>query len=403
MTNTEVETIVNPTFHLKVKKKDDESDLYKEYRSRWENYPKLHKLGKFPIHVDLESTARCNLECVMCFQSDHTPETGWRNKFGYIYDRKPQEEREGKATHYGDMPMSLFKKIIDEGRSDSLIYQVNGTTVDDRLRSIKLQYRGEPLMHKELEDMVAYAKQKGVIETMFNTNGNLLDEKRALRFIEAGLDKIIFSMDGSTPDVYEEVRKGHKGRIKGLFDVVVRNIATLKYLRDKQGRDKPYIRVQAVYQDLNKEQIDSDDYIKFWSQYADHVAVEDCNDYHENGRPAVVAPKFACDQLWQRLFVNFDGRITLCCGDVYSKQVVGNAYKDSLQDIWQSQKLNYFRQLHLKGESHNMGPCNSCGYRDTIIKNHHPDDWTKYTNSPEYTNWLETKKKEGVVISPLNV
>lgn len=384
----ETVTVVNPTFNLIANKRDDETPVYKEYRWRWENYPKQRILGKFPIHVDLESTARCNLECIMCFQSDHA-KGGWREQFAEVYKQHADANKDTKFI--GDMEFTLFKKVIDEGRSDDLVFFENGRIIDDRLRSIKLQYHGEPLMSPHLAKMVKYAKEKGVVEVMFNTNGVLLTEDLAIQLIEAGLDKIIFSVDGASADIYENIRQGPKGPIKGLFDRVVKNIKFLRDERDRRGLLKPIIRVQAVYQAKNKHEMDNGTYEKFWGPYADHIANEDENDYHETNKPISKASTFCCDQLWQRLFVNYNGDMTLCCGDVYKRQIIGNAYKDRIQDIWQNAKLTHFRNLHLKGESHKMIPCTTCGYRDTIIQKHHPESWKEYIESPEYKEYVKER------------
>ena len=383
--STQTVTVVNPTFNLIANQRDDERPEYKEYRWRWENYPKNRILGKFPIHVDLESTARCNLECIMCFQSDHS-KGGWREQFSEVYKQHSSDNKDTKFI--GDMELVLFKKVIDEGRSDDLVYFVDGKKVDDRLRSIKLQYHGEPLMSPHLVKMVKYAKEKGVIEVMFNTNGSLLTEDLTIQLIEAGLDKIIFSVDGASAEVYENIRQGPRGPMVGLFDRVVKNIMFLKNERNRRGLLKPIIRVQAVYQKNNKEQIDSGYYKDFWIKIADHIATEEENDYHETNKPVAVSSTFCCDQLWQRLFVNYNGDITLCCGDVYKKRVIGNAYKDKIQDIWQSVKVNSFRNLHINGGSHKMVPCDTCGYRDTIIKKHHSESWKVYIESPEYKEYV---------------
>ena len=125
-------TEIDPTFHLKLAKYEEQSAEYKDYRRRWNENPKNFIVDDFPIHVDLETTTSCNLKCFMCFQSFDPP--------------KPLK-----------MEFELFKKIIDEG-------------VKKGVCSIKTQYRGEPLLDRRMPDMVRYAKKKGVMEIMFNTN-----------------------------------------------------------------------------------------------------------------------------------------------------------------------------------------------------------------------------------------
>lgn len=317
--------LINPTFKMLKGKDVDKSEGYKEYRRMWEENPKNHTVREFPIHLDLESTSACNLKCFMCFQSFNPPKPGY-------------------------MDFGLFKKCIDEG-------------VEKGLCSIKLQYRGEPLMHPKLVEMVKYAKDRGVLEVMFNTNATLLDENKARGLIDAGLDKIICSIDGCTKEVYEKVRIGAK------FETVLENIKRLQELKKEAGVKKPVVRVQMVDTPKNHHQIK--EYLEFWGKIVEHVAVEKMNDYHEKENVEICPSKdFECSQLWQRLFVLWNGDITLCCGDLYSKLILGNVWRDSISKIWTSDKLNHFRTLHTSGQSHKMQICAECDFRTNVIKMH---------------------------------
>jgi MoaA/NifB/PqqE/SkfB family radical SAM enzyme len=66
---------------------------------------------------------------------------------------------------------------------------------------------GEPLLHPDLADWIAEAKQAGC-KTGFLTNGSLLDEGVASRMIQAGLDWIALSADGAQAETFESIRKG---------------------------------------------------------------------------------------------------------------------------------------------------------------------------------------------------
>ena len=66
---------------------------------------------------------------------------------------------------------------------------------------------GEPLAHADILDMVFAAKETGAKVELI-TNGVLLDETISLRLIEIGLDRLWVSLDGATPESYEDVRLG---------------------------------------------------------------------------------------------------------------------------------------------------------------------------------------------------
>ena len=89
-----------------------------------------------------------------------------------------------------DMEFDLFKKIIDEGKGC--------------LSYISLDGPGETTMNPEAFRMICYARSQG-IRVMFSTNATLLDEAMCAAIVDSGLDMIIFSINATTPEVYEAV------------------------------------------------------------------------------------------------------------------------------------------------------------------------------------------------------
>lgn len=216
------------------------------------------------------------------------------------------------------------------------------------------------MLHPRLVDMVGYAKEKGIIEVMFNTNATLLTEEKSRAFIQAGLDKIICSIDGYTKKVYEKIRVGAK------FEKVLSNVKTLQKLKKEVGSKKPIVRVQMVDTPWNHHQIKG--YLKFWGKIADQVGIEEMQDWRpDKNAPDTPTPDFCCPQLWQRLVVLWDGTIVPCCGDHYQRMVLGDANKDKISEIWLGDKMNKLRELHMKGEAHKIEICKTCEDRIRVL------------------------------------
>ena len=129
-----------------------------------------------PEKIYVELTTRCNLRCPMCL------------KFA-----------EGSCITEGDMDLALFERLLP----------ALGT-----VRTLVLNGLGEPLLHPELETMVALARTAlpadGTIG--FQSNGLLLDRGRAERLLAAGLDTVCLSVDdldgsgGAGADAGHQVR-----------------------------------------------------------------------------------------------------------------------------------------------------------------------------------------------------
>jgi MoaA/NifB/PqqE/SkfB family radical SAM enzyme len=210
------------------------SDKYWEYRQKWIKNAKEQIVENFPLHLDIEVSRRCNLRCPMC-------------------PRTLKIER-GEKLNEGDMSMSLYRKVIDEGSREGLC-------------SIKLSYLGEPLIHKELPEMIKYAKDKGIVDIMFNTNGVLLTEDVSQKLISAGLDKLFVSFDSPNPETYEKIRVGT------TFDRVFNNVKNLLKIREKMNSINPVIRVSMTVMQENKAEVL--DYIKLWHGIADLIGFGD--------------------------------------------------------------------------------------------------------------------------------
>ena len=106
------------------------------------------------------------------------------------------------------------------------------------LCGMKLSYRGEPLLHPRIADMVAYAKDHGVLDIYFNTNAMLLTEKKAKALIAARLNRISISVEGTDPVAFERERVGAR------FEKIKENVGRLKRLREEAGTEFPKIRIQ---------------------------------------------------------------------------------------------------------------------------------------------------------------
>lgn len=293
---------------------------YVEYRRRWMENPCNFVVGDFPVHLDIEATNRCNLVCTFC------------DKLPYL---KPED--------FGFLDFDLFKRIMDEGSEKNLC-------------GLKLSYRGEPLLHPRLADMVGYAKKKGLLDVYFNTNAMLLSEAKARALIEAGLDRISVSMEGVDPAAYE------RERIGADFDVVKRNLERLLNLRAQSGLTYPLVRLQTVA----LPGIDLNEYARYWSAYADETAAIDYKEANDRNT-SLVAEDWACPQLWQRMTIEWDGRIMPCNNDDYRYLSPGNVAAMSVMECWQSPVVQSARELHMHGCSHELLSCNGCPWRTTQI------------------------------------
>lgn len=312
----------NPNFHTiggKSVFSHSKDPLFLEYRKNWQERPKAFFAGDFPLHLDIEASRSCNLRCPFC-STNYEPPLG-----------------------QGFMSFGTFKKIIDEGAKEGLC-------------AIKLNsgVRGEPLLNKSLPEMVAYAKEKGIMDVYFNTNAALLTAAISRKLIDSGLDRLSISFEGLTPEVYEAYRPGAR------FGAVLDNIENFIALRGKN--QKPQVRIQMVA--LPELSAIKEEYKYFWEKRVDEIAIIDYKDY---SRREDLTSDWACPTLWQRMLIKWDGTISICQErpDFFN---LGNVNKgDSIKAIWQGSVMEELRNLHKNAKSHLVGMCNGCPFRTTEI------------------------------------
>jgi len=298
---------------------DNPDKEYRQYRRSWIELPEKFIIRDFPMHLDIETTSCCNLKCTFC---DKLPLLK-KNQLGYI-------------------EFDLYKKIIDEGR-------------EHKLWGVKLSYRGEPLLHKDICKMVHYAKKNGILDVYFNTNGMLLNEEVSNELIDAGLNRISISIEGVDAESFEQKRIGAK------FDVIKKNIELLLNLRSKKNVNYPKIRIQT----LHASGFDLEQYGKYWAKFCDEVAAVDYKD--ESKRENGLVYDWACPQLWQRMTIEWDGTILPCNNDDLRLLSPGNAKDKTIHGCWHDARINKIRQLHKQGLSHEIEDCNGCPWRTAQI------------------------------------
>ena len=244
------------------------------------------------------------------------------------------------------MAEKTWKKILDEAGRHNLY-------------SLKFTYRGEPLLHKDLPRMVAYAKDAGVMDVYFNTNAVKLDEETIHKLIDAGLDRISISFEGMDKRIYEKYRVGSD------FDLVVKNIDLMKKIKDELGTIKPLVRIQTVL--IPELRGKEKEYADFWSPKVDEVAYLDMKDEEGNPDHRGIKYDWACHMLWQRMAITWDGTILPCVHDIYEWMKFGNIAEMSIQDAWNSIKEQQYREIHRVGNAHTIPSCDRCPLRENEI------------------------------------
>ncbi|HII81580.1 MAG TPA: 12,18-didecarboxysiroheme deacetylase [Methanosarcina sp.] len=160
-------------------------------------------------------TRRCNLKCVHCYAQ-----------------AKDMEFKGELSTEEG-------KALIDDLASFG--------------SPVMLFSGGEPTMRKDLPELAAYAREKGM-RAVISTNGTLIDKPLAKKLKEVGLSYVGISLDGirETNDKFRGMSGAFDAALRGLHNCQDEGIKVgLRFTINKQNvRDIP-----AIFDLLEKEKI----------------------------------------------------------------------------------------------------------------------------------------------------
>ena len=274
----------------------------------------------YPPYLLIEPVSTCNLRCPFCFQTDKT------------FTKKP---------FMGTMKLDLFKNIID---------QANELGVE----AITIASRGEPTLHKDLGEMLKYAKSKeNIFEIKLNTNATKLTEGLCNQIFESEVNQLVISADHYEKKTFEELRKNSN------FETIVKNVKLLFETRKKFKNPLTEIRVSGIdfYKSTNKNI-----FRDFWIKISDEVTIGDAlerwDTYNNKPHPEINDP---CENLWDRMYIWFDGKVNPCDADYKSYLSYGNVNEFSIKKLWNSKIIKNIRNKHTTNQRSEIDPCNKCG------------------------------------------
>ena len=171
----------------------------------------------YPETISLFLTYRCNLRCKMCGQ--------WGSS--------------GSSRDYSaeELKKQLSLKDIERLLNDLKSFSPNITL-----------FGGEPLLYNDLPEVIRMIKLRGMRCNMI-TNGVLLESK-AESIMDAGIDEIIFSLDGPQ-DVHDKIRG-----VAGTYDRALAGFKKVQALKAEKGTRRPHINISSAIFEANYSRMD---------------------------------------------------------------------------------------------------------------------------------------------------
>lgn len=299
-----------------------------------------------PLSVHIDVSSLCNFRCSFCFQADG-------------------RAMKDAGLKRGKMSLELFKKIVDDL-----------TEFPEKIKKIKIGNHGEPMLHKQLPEMIAYARKMDVAEIIeVFTNGSKLEPELNQAIVDAGLQRINVSIEGLTEERYMQVagvKQDFQSLVDGVKDLYERKTDELViyvkiadqtsaldkkddslYVMTPQEREYFYNTFGSICDEIYIEKI-----VPQWAE----TQLDKQNEVSETGMydQKIKNYKDTCPFTFMYLHFNCDGTTSPCTLDWPRKVVIGNVNEQSVKSIWEGRSLHNLRVAMLKGRRKDVNFCKNC-------------------------------------------
>lgn len=282
-----------------------------------------------PTRVRIETSSACNLRCRHCTT-------------GVAY----------RSTDRRLLKPELFERVLRD---------LKGM---EALVSCVMYLGGEPMMNPHLEAMIRRVRDEtSATQIHFVTNAMLVTEERCRALADCGVEKIIVSIDGRTPEENDAIRRGSH------YPTVRRNLNLLRRHLEPAGvelaisnnilrrPDDPPAAVTPAFliRDFPGLPIATNYAYKWpgWTQEAEETALAvEADPGRRRG--------FCCAPFTETV-VRPNGDVTLCCYDISGIEVMGNLGQGSLEEIWNGERYRALRLAMMAGDEAALpAVCRNC-------------------------------------------
>lgn len=287
-----------------------------------------------PFVDQIELTNRCPMHCGFCPRG--------------IPDRMQRP--------MGRMDLALFERLLCQLHPQQAAY-----------RPIELHHLGESLLHPQIVQFVALAHQRG-LPTELSANPSLLTADLSRRLLDAGLGRLVLSLDGMNDDTLARIR-GPAAR----FSQAEANIAALLSDVARRGAAAPQIVLQMIALSANQDQRQA--FLQRFGNtglptvraYIKPLDGPDPNAPHVTCEPL----RYLCSYPFRSVVVLWDGRVVPCCRDDDAHLVLGDLNSQTLRDIWSGPAARELRRRHRSGDFPIGHLCHGCAWSPAAFTQSH--------------------------------
>lgn len=280
-----------------------------------------------PIKLTVEAFGGCNLKCPLC-------------PTGQGLTVRPR----------GPIKMPVFQEIMRQ--------------LGDHVRIIDLFNWGEPLLNRQLPQLIRMAHERG-IHVAISTNLNVLPDAAAL--MASGLSELRISCDAATPETYGIYRVG------GDFNRVMENLLELlkhrslnpaakilwRFITFEHNRHEIPLVLEkcqefGIEPDICPMRVDMRQEILLFEEdriRQDIAWIPRNSPVYDTDNLQKKQRWDTCYSPWREAVIDVDGSVMLCCSSYERVYDMGNIMDTPFPDIWNGAHYKAAREYILYGTS----------------------------------------------------
>ena len=307
------------------------------------------RVHSMPVTGQIDPAFACNLECPLCLSH-------MLREDRYLRPNLKLNQIDGILAKYGDYLIRIW-----------------------------LSLWGEPLLNKQLPELIAKCKQHDIWVLISSNMSVPLKDDMIDALIVSGLDSINLSIDGATQETYEKYRRG--GNLELVLDNARRFVAAKQRLNSATPHliwrylDFPWTRHEVDAARQLAMQIGVDEFGVsagvMTPQTKHSLSDRPADEPPRPAPPKLLAQRrrqardrvyqyqyFGCDYLYQSISINSDGVVHPCCYVVSPAHAIGRS-SDAVDALRNGKVLRSGRRFYQRlaaGENSvaSHEPCLSC-------------------------------------------
>ena len=248
----------------------------------------------------------------------------------------------------GFMPVKSFERALNQ--------------IPRSQRILRLHHFGESPLNPDFPVFIKMTRSAGMIPVV-SLNPSSITEKLIDSIIDSGVGIVCFSLDS--------LNSHRLNLIRGITKSAEYCLEMIRSFIDKsRGSSEPVLKIiQMVSLTINiderhsflslKEKYPEDDvYIYISNNYGfgNPDLIKETDEY-----AAVTAqPGSCCTAPFDDIVILWNGDVVLCCYDYNGFNIIGNINQDSIENIWNSEKVMIIRNKFKNKETHDLPLCNKC-------------------------------------------